>query len=64
MNYQAYTIEEFAQAHRICRATVYNLIKAGSGPRTMKVGARTLITMEAAAEWRRRMEGQPEGRAA
>lgn len=56
MELAAYTIEEFAQAYRICRATVYNMIKAGTGPRTMKVGARTLISKESATEWQRRIE--------
>lgn len=64
MEAEAYTIEEFAQAHRICRATVYNLLKSGDGPRTMKVGSRTLISKESAAEWRRRMEARSEKGAA
>ena len=35
------------------RGFFYKLKKQGEGPREMKVGARTLITLEAAAEWRR-----------
>ena len=30
--------------------------RQGLTPKTMKVGARTLISMEAAAEWRRQCE--------
>ena len=40
----------------ISRAMFYKLLKAGTGPKIMKVGERTLISSEAAAEWRRRME--------
>jgi predicted DNA-binding transcriptional regulator AlpA len=58
MDVQAQTVEEFCQAHRISRGTFYNLLKDGRGPRVMKVGARTLVGTEAAADWRRRMEQQ------
>ena len=58
MEQLAFTIEEFAQAHRLCRATVYNLLKAGKGPAIIKAGSRTLISKEAAADWRRRMEAE------
>jgi excisionase family DNA binding protein len=59
----AFSIDEFAQLHGISRATLYDLIKRGDGPAIMKVGHRTLISAEAAAEWRRRME-QPKHAAA
>jgi len=52
----ALSIDEFCKRHGISRATYYNQQKDGVGPRVMKVGTRTLISMEAAAEWRRRME--------
>jgi predicted DNA-binding transcriptional regulator AlpA len=52
----AYSIEEFCKSHRISRGTFYNLLKAGHAPTIMKVGARTLVSAEAAAEWRRKME--------
>jgi len=58
MDQQAYTVDEFCQAHRLCRATLYNLLKRGRGPRTMKAGSRTLISIEAAADWRRQMEAE------
>jgi len=53
-----YSIDEFARRHGISRATFYNLQAVGRAPRTMKVGARVLITREAAADWRRRMEAE------
>jgi len=54
----AYSVDEFCRRHNLCRASFYNLVKAGRGPRIMKVGSRTLISIEAAAEWRRRMESE------
>ncbi len=54
----ATTVDEFCHAHRISRGTFYNLLKEGRGPSIMKVGARTLVSAEAAAVWRRRMEQQ------
>ena len=55
----AQTVDEFCRSHRISRATLYNLWKDGRGPVAMKVGARRLISSEASAEWRRRMEASP-----
>jgi hypothetical protein len=52
----ATTVDEFCHSHRISRGTFYNLLKAGQGPSIMKIGARTLVSSEAAAAWRRRME--------
>lgn len=53
----AYTVQEFCQAHGgFSRPFFYSLVKQGKGPRLMKVGRRTLITAEAAAEWRAQME--------
>ena len=51
-----WTVDEFCRDHRISRATFYNLLKVGCGPRIMKIGSRTLISAEFAADWRRRME--------
>ena len=61
---QAYTIDEFCQAHRICRAHFYNLLKAGHGPRIMKVGSRTLISVEAATDWRLKLEDETQRKSA
>jgi predicted DNA-binding transcriptional regulator AlpA len=49
---------EFCEAHGISEGFFYKLKKQGEGPREMKVGARTLITFESAAEWRRTRENQ------
>lgn len=54
----AFGIDEFCRRHGLCRATFYNLQSAGRAPRTMKVGARVLISREAAADWRRQMEAE------
>jgi hypothetical protein len=56
MERQAFTIDEFCQSHGFNRAHYFNLLKAGLGPHTMKVGARRLISQESAAEWRRERE--------
>lgn len=61
---QTYTITEFCDTHHVGRSTFYELVRSGKGPRLMKVGKRTLISAEAAAEWRRRMEEQPTEQAA
>lgn len=52
----AYSVEEFCEAHRITKVFFYEQIKVGTGPRIMKVGRRTLISVEAAADWRRERE--------
>jgi hypothetical protein len=49
----ALSIAEFCRSHGISEAFYYKLKKQREGPRVMKVGTRTLITLEAAAEWRR-----------
>lgn len=54
----ALSVDEFCAAHRISRASYYNLRKEGRGPIEFKVGARTLISIEAATDWRRRMEAE------
>ena len=52
----AYTVAEFAEAHRISEAFVYKLMSQGEGPAVMKLGTRTLISFEAAAAWRAERE--------
>ena len=51
---QSYTITEFCRAHRISRASFYNLPEADR-PATMRVGGKVLISGEAARAWRERM---------
>jgi len=52
----AYTVSSFSEEHHISRSYLYRLWSEGRGPRRTKLGRRTLISGEAAAEWRRRME--------
>jgi hypothetical protein len=52
----AYSVEAFAQAHSISVGMFYKLRSQGLAPPTFKVGARTLITREAAARWRAERE--------
>jgi hypothetical protein len=54
------SIPEFLDGHRISRSLLYRLIKEGRGPRITKIAGRTLISAEAAAEWRARMERETE----
>ena len=49
----AFDIPAFCKAHNISRALLYKLLREGRGPALMKCGRRTLISTEAAAEWRR-----------
>lgn len=60
----AYNVDTFCDRHAISRAYLYLLWKRGQGPRFMQVGARRLISREAAADWRRRMEQSPAHEAA
>ena len=50
------SVAEFCHQHGISRGTFYKLAKQGLGPKTAKIGRRTLISTEAAEQWRRRME--------
>jgi len=51
-----FTIPEFCAAHRLSRSKLYQLWAAGVGPRKMCIGTKILITVEAAADWRRERE--------
>ena len=51
-----YSVREFCTAHGISDHMFFKLQRQGIAPRTMRVGARTLISVEAAAEWRRQCE--------
>jgi hypothetical protein len=52
----AMSIREFCAQHGISEDMFFKMRRQGWGPRTMKVGSRTLISHEAAAEWRRERE--------
>lgn len=52
----AFSIGEFCKRHSISRNGLYRLWATGKGPRVMVAGRRRLISVEAAAEWRRDRE--------
>jgi predicted DNA-binding transcriptional regulator AlpA len=54
--FDAYGVGEFCRRHHISRSHFYDTLKEGDGPQVMKVGSRTLISVEAAARWRRERE--------
>ncbi len=58
-----FTVDQFCRSHNMSRATFYEIAKRGDGPTLMKVGKRTYVSAEAAAEWRRRMEQNTKARA-
>jgi hypothetical protein len=50
---QAYTIKAFCRVHGISESLYFKLKNQGLGPAEMEVGTRRLISLEAAAAWRR-----------
>ena len=56
----AYTVPEFCIAHRVGRTALYKLWGEGKGPRRFQIGtgrsSKVLISVEAAADWRRERE--------
>lgn len=55
-NTHAQSVDEFCKANGISQSFFYKLAKQGKAPRIMKVGKRTLISSEAASDWRKEME--------
>jgi predicted DNA-binding transcriptional regulator AlpA len=55
-----FSVPAFLAEHGISRSLFYRLLKEGRGPRITKIGERTLVSAEAAAEWRSRMERETE----
>ena len=51
-----YSVADFCRGHGISRGLFYRLLREGRGPNIIKAGRRTLISQDAAKEWRRRME--------
>ena len=51
-----FSVSGFCAHHSVSRSLFYRLQKEERGPRLTKIGRRTLITAESAAEWRARME--------
>ena len=54
------SVAAFCADNGLSRSLFYRLLKDGRGPRLTKVLRRTLISSEAAAEWRARMERETE----
>lgn len=52
----AFSISEFCQLHAISVDFYFKLARKGLGPRVMKIGARTLISVESATRWRAERE--------
>ena len=52
----AYTIPSFCVAHDLSESFYHKLQIDGLGPREMRIGARVLISHEAAAAWRKARE--------
>jgi len=52
----AFTIAEFCRAHRMSQTHYYELKKSDQGPDEMVVGRRRIISIEAAARWRKARE--------
>jgi hypothetical protein len=46
-------VPTFCRRHCISRSHFYVAVANGTGPALMKIGARTTISKEAAAKWRR-----------
>jgi len=52
----AYTIQEFCRRNGISERMFFKMQSLGLAPRLMSVGTRKLVSIEAAAEWRRARE--------
>jgi hypothetical protein len=52
----AMSIAEFCRLHGFSVDQYFKMRREGWGPRTMKVGSRTLISHESAAAWRKARE--------
>lgn len=59
MEPQTFSVASFCELHGFSKPTFYLLLREGRGPKTIRVGRRRLITVEAAAEWRKRMSDEP-----
>jgi hypothetical protein len=51
-----YSIDEWCAGYGISRGTFYNMKKARTGPRTIQIGTRQIVTVEADQEFRRRRD--------
>lgn len=53
----AYSVGNFCRACSLSRSYFYELLKAGRGPRTFKLGKKTMISADAARAWLAKQEG-------
>jgi hypothetical protein len=53
-------ISVFVAEHGISRSLLYKLLAEGRGPKITRIRGRTLISTEAARDWRLRMEAETE----
>jgi hypothetical protein len=61
----AYSVPDFCRLHGgMSEAFFHKLVSEGYGPRLMRVGSRTMISVESATEWRRERERAAEAEAA
>ena len=58
----ACSVNQFCESHSVSRSLFYRMLSEGWGPAIMKVGRKTLVSAEAAQEWRERMETQGRAR--
>ena len=57
----AFSVPDFCRLHGgMSEAFFHKLVSEKRGPKLMKVGARTMISVEAAAAWRRERECEAE----
>lgn len=57
MSIEYLSVLQFCEAHAISRSMFFKLTKAGRGPRTTKIGRKTVVSIGAASEWRKKIEG-------
>jgi hypothetical protein len=53
---RAFTVAEFCASYRLSRSGLYQQWAQGTGPKFFKIGAKILISVEAAEAWRRERE--------
>jgi hypothetical protein len=54
--FAAFTVDEFCYSHRMSRSELYKQWRQGTGPRFYRKGKHRLISVEAAADYRRERE--------
>jgi hypothetical protein len=52
----AYSLPEFAEAHRFSLDFLFKLLRDGLGPDVMRINGRTIVGVEAASRWRKQRE--------